>query len=116
MKNGDALGRAHDNLQAKLRVVNEFGITKDWTPTNPKWDEVVTKLAEGKVERMLEYKGEVMDLAKAMKGQDKYLHNIVEVLNLPNKEAAIDKEYNDVFTQFASEEEINANIEDVWAA
>ena len=116
IKNGDALKAAHHNLKAKLRVVSEFGVTKDWTPEHPKWDETVTALATAKVERMLEFKGETLDLAKAMKGQDSYLRKIVDTLNLPSKEEAFEKEYEDVFAKYASEEEILNDISDPWAA
>jgi len=115
MKNGAALKAAHHNLKAKLRLVDEFGITKDWTTENPNWDKTVTALAEAKVARMLEFKAEELDLAKAMKGQDSYLRNIVKALNYSSKEEAIDAEYAEVFADHASEEEIYADIKDVWA-
>ncbi len=114
MRNGDALKAAHHNLKAKLKVVAEFGVDKTWTPQHPKWDATVEELAKRKIERFLEFKGEVIDEAKAQKGQDSYLLNIVKSLNLPSKDAAFDAEYDDVFGNHASEEEIIADIENVW--
>ena len=114
MRNGAALSAAHHNLKAKTKIVKEFGITKDWTPQHPNWDTTVETLAARKIERFLEYKGEVLNEAKAQKGQDSYLLNIVKALNLPSKEAALDAEYDDVFASYASEEEIMADIDDLW--
>ena len=105
-KNPQALSKAYKSVVRMLSLAKEYGITADMTDEAK--DAVIEKLSD--LKEAQDDSGSV-SRKDIEKGQEYYVNYIIELLKLPDMKARLNHEYDQLFADVATEDEMIRALE-----